>query len=813
MRWSAERKTRLALGCALACVALIVVVSVLSLRQLTNDAAWITRAESVLDHLQRLDGDILTAESDERDFLLTGSRADLGGYRRAAGDTEHAYADLMRRTAGNTLEQLRLERLGPLLAARMGELKRLIALRQAHGFASAEAEDIRARSDRSTADRIDRLFARMRAAERSVLARREAAAGRRTLRTEQTVVGGGALAFLISAFALLALRRDFAGRRRAEAALRHLNSELEERVARRTDELARANEKLHAQLARLSLLGDITRAMGERQDVDSIFQVVVRTLEAHLSLEFCSISLYEAAANRLTVTRVGARSAPLALALTLGEHAHIPIDQNGLSRCVHGELVYEPDLGAAPFPFARRLAGGGLGALVAAPLRVESEVFGVLLAARRSPESFASGECEFLRQLSEHVALAAHHAHLYEALHRAYDDLRQTQQAVLQHERLLALGTMASGIAHDINNAISPIMLYTDMLLESETLSPRTHKSLQVIQRAVEQVAHTVARMREFYRPCEPQQQLLPVDLNALVKQVIDLTRPRWSDMPQRCGALIELDVALEPALPRIAGLATELRDALTNLVLNAVDAMPQGGRLSLRTRLIAPDAGMGAVRGGVEFEIADTGVGMDAETRSHCLEPFFTTKGERGTGLGLPMVYGTLQRHGGEIELVSAPGEGTRVTLSFPAALDRDGQPTGMAEPQVLSPRRILLVDDDPIVIQSTRETLTRDGHRVTVADGGRAGIDAFHAAAAAGEPYHVVITDLGMPHVDGRQVASAVKAVHPDTLVVLLTGWGRRLVEAGEVPAHVDRVLAKPPRLRDLREALASSLGPTRG
>jgi signal transduction histidine kinase/CHASE3 domain sensor protein/ActR/RegA family two-component response regulator len=934
MRWSTERRTQAAFASALGCVVLIGVVSFLSLRQLTRDAGWVTHTVAVLAGLRRLDGHIAAAESDERDFLITESPADLNDYHRDIRAVERAYGDLKRQTADNALEQGRLDRLAPLLVARIAQLTRLIALRRAQGFAAAEAEELRARANRATAHQLERIIVRMRGTERGLLVSRKAATDHRALLTEATVAGGGALAFIIAAFAMAALRRDFAGRHRAEAALRKLNAELESRVTQRTEELAqvdaslRASErrfrafvsttsdvvyqmspdwselrpqqggafvavtpvatrnwleqyiypedqarvraavaraietggtfelehrvwradgtlgwvvsraiplkddagrivewfgaasdvterkeaamKLESQLARLSLLGAITRAMGERQDVHSIFEVVIRTLEAHLSLDFCAICLYDAAASRLTVASVGAQSATLAFELAMGEEARIPIDENGLSRCVRGELVYEPELAAVAFPFARRLAGGGLGALVAAPLRFESQVFGVLLAARRAPKSFSSGECEFLRQLSEHVALAAHHAHLYQALQRAYDDLRQTQQAVLQQERLLALGTMASGVAHDINNAISPIMLYTDMLLEDPQLPPRIEKPVQVIQRAVEQVAHTVARMREFSRPREPQQPLVPVDLNQLIAQVIDLTRARWSDMPQGRGVLIELDTALAPGLPPIPGVASELRDALINLVFNAVDAMPKGGRLSLRTRLLEPRDHEHAERGFVQLEVADTGVGMDAETRRRCLEPFFTTKGEQGTGLGLPMVYGTMQRHGGEIELLSAPGEGTRVTLSFPVALDSEGNVTGTRPIPALSPRRILLVDDDPIVIQSMRETLVADGHHVVAADGGQAGIEAFRAAAAEGAPYDVVITDLGMPHVDGRQVAAAVKATCPDTRVLLLTGWGRRLVEEGEVPAHVDQVLSKPPRLRELRAALAARPGP---
>src|SRR6058998_2970209 len=181
-----------------------------------------------------------------------------------------------------------------------------------------------------------------------------------------------------------------------------------------------------------------------------------------------------------------------------------------------------------PSPFPQRLAAAGLCSLVAAPLLIEGKVFGVLVATRRQTHGFSSGECEFLRQLSEHVALAAHQARLYGALEQAYHDLRQSQQTVMQQERLRVLGQMASGIAHDINNAISPVTLYTESLLEKEpNLSPKARGYLETIQRAVEDVGNTVSRMREFYREREEQLTLAPIDLNVLAQQVIELTRVR----------------------------------------------------------------------------------------------------------------------------------------------------------------------------------------------------------------------------------------------------------------------------------------------
>jgi CheY-like chemotaxis protein len=176
-------------------------------------------------------------------------------------------------------------------------------------------------------------------------------------------------------------------------------------------------------------------------------------------------------------------------------------------------------------------------------------------------------------------------------------------------------------------------------------------------------------------------------------------------------------------------------------------------------------------------------------------------------------MVYGIMQRHSAEIEIDSAIGKGTTVRLSFPVPTDIVAEPapseTVRSAPWCV---RILVVDDDPLVLQSLHDTLEIDGHLVTTANGGRAGIEAFCTAQARGEPFAMVITDLGMPHVDGRQVASAVKGALPGTPVILLTGWGQRLVADGDVPPHVDRVLNKPPKLRELREVLAYYCQPRR-
>ncbi|HWL63245.1 MAG TPA: PAS domain S-box protein [Steroidobacteraceae bacterium] len=568
--------------------------------------------------------------------------------------------------------------------------------------------------------------------------------------------------------------------------------------------------EMRTQIERLSLLDRCTRAIGERQDLREVFEAVLDRLETGFDIDFGCICTWDAG-HVLTVNGVGAASRNLVPALQLLPGTRLDSEAEGLGRATSGHLVHEPDLARATAVFSRRLAAGGLGAVVFAPLTVESRIFGVLVAARRQPDSFSSADCEFLRQLSGHVALAAHQAELYSNLQTAYDDLRRSQQAVMQQERLRAVGQMASGVAHDINNALSPAALYVQSILEREPdLSPRVREQMKVVEQAIGSVADTIERLREFYREREPQQPREPVHPNEAIGQAMELTRARWHDIPQRRGVVIELQMDLAPNLPAIVATASELRDAITNLILNAVDAMPQGGVLALQSSLL-PGVGP-EVTPLVRIAVRDTGVGMSAETRRRCLEPFFTTKGELGTGLGLPMVYGMLERHGGRIEIASEPGAGTEMSMLFPVARVQASDP-GAAAPATPPALHVLLVDDDPVLLRTLREILETDGHRVVAVNSGQEGIDALREMQARGEQLSVVITDLGMPHVDGRRVAAAAKALPTPPAVIMLTGWGQRLLDEGDIPPHVDRMLGKPPRLAQLRTALAELAGGVTG
>jgi len=277
------------------------------------------------------------------------------------------------------------------------------------------------------------------------------------------------------------------------------------------------------------------------------------------------------------------------------------------------------------------------------------------------------------------------------------------------------------------------------------------------------------------------------VDLSTIVQETVALTQPRWKDQAQLHGATVLVELRLEPSLS-VSGMAAELREALTNLVFNAVDAMPVGGTLTLETR--AEDQQ-------VVLVVGDTGIGMPEDVRSRCFEPFFTTKGELGSGLGLAMVHGIVERHGGTIAVESTPGAGTRFTLRFP----RVNPGPLPAERQTAPPRprlRVLVVDDDPRLRGLIEVTLDHLGHRVVTVSDGRAALEEL-----AADPVDVLVTDLAMPGMSGAQLAAAAKRLHPRTGVVLVSGFGALLADA-ERPEGVDVVVAKPVSASVLQSAV---------
>ncbi len=372
-------------------------------------------------------------------------------------------------------------------------------------------------------------------------------------------------------------------------------------------------------------------------------------------------------------------------------------------------------------------------------------------------------------------------------------ELQDTQQQIVDQERQQALTTMASGISHNFNNALSPITGYADLLLQypSERQDDNTlTQYLNHIRTAASNAAGTVRRMRKFYRPRE-EISFTEIDLNRIITEAVSLTQPRWKEEASASGRDIDVQTDLAEFAP-IVGAEVDLHDMLTNLIFNAVDAMPEGGTIHIKTW---------AEENEVQLVFSDTGVGMPEDIRRKCTEPFFTTKGVGGSGLGLATVKGTVDRHGGEMSIETAQGQGTTFRITFPQAERSELQDAGQAdaESEPHKPYNLLVIEDDEGQRELLRALLTQEGHHVDVAQDGEEGLQYFHAGT-----YDAVITDRAMPKMSGDQVAQAVKETAPGKPVIMLTGFGDMMDAAGDKVDAVDLVISKPLTLDKIREAL---------
>jgi signal transduction histidine kinase len=378
----------------------------------------------------------------------------------------------------------------------------------------------------------------------------------------------------------------------------------------------------------------------------------------------------------------------------------------------------------------------------------------------------------------------------------ALEKLRESQAQVIQRERLHALGRMASGIAHDFNNALAPILGFSELLLskpDSLHDEERARDYLEMIHTAAEDSTKIVGRLREFYRYREENDLFTPVSLNDLIQQVISITQPRWKDQAQADGVQLAMKTEFQN-IPTISGNEAELREMLFNVVFNAIDAIEKKGTITFRTSM----RGECAV-----LQVVDTGSGMTEEVRSRCLEPFFSTKHEHGTGLGLGIVYGIVRRHDGSIEIESAPGEGTTVTISVPLYKE-DLAPVQPAEATATeTPLNILVVEDEPLVREVIEVYLREDQHVIQTAVNGRDGLEKYRAGT-----FDLVLTDRAMPEMNGDVLAAEIKKINPQQPVILVTGFGDLMSGAGEKPEGVDVVVSKPFNLNSLRSAISKAL-----
>jgi GAF domain-containing protein/CheY-like chemotaxis protein len=432
--------------------------------------------------------------------------------------------------------------------------------------------------------------------------------------------------------------------------------------------------------------------------------------------------------------------------------------------------------------------GGGLSHWLGVPLVASNVALGVLtLSRRQSP--FTDADERMAASIADLAALALRSAQLYEERARAYGELAAAQDHLVRTEKLRALGEMASGVAHDFNNLLAAILGRAQLLLRRVD-DPRLRTWLGVIERSAMDGAQTVRRLQEFAR-VRRDEPLVPVDINEVVRDALEITQSRWRDDSLRRGVTIDVQTRLTP-VPLIAGDPAELREAMTNLILNAIDAMPSGGHLTVASAV---------VNGQVEVTVSDTGLGIPSDIQDKIFDPFFTTKGPQGTGLGLSMTYGIVSRHGARIAVSSEEGRGSTFRMTFPPVPALAAPVEATATPAIRpGPLRCLVIDDEEAVGSVIGDVLESLGHRAVVLTDGAEAMDRFRA-----ESFDAVFTDLAMPGMSGWQVAQAVKDTAREVPVFIVTGFGVTL-SADERRAHgVEAVFSKPLKIDDVMDAMA--------
>ena len=373
--------------------------------------------------------------------------------------------------------------------------------------------------------------------------------------------------------------------------------------------------------------------------------------------------------------------------------------------------------------------------------------------------------------------------------------LKEAQEKLVHQARLAALGQMTSGIAHDFNNVLMPIVGLSTLIVESpdEYLADR-EEVLAMMRQVLEAAedARLIVRRLRLINPSDADNVLTPVDLNAIVESAVNLSKPRWKE--QRSAEDRSIALTLELASPpcSILGNATELREALLNLIFNAVDAMPEGGKMRVYTSREPEYAVVG---------IEDVGIGMTKAQVNKSVEAFYTTKGPEGSGLGLSMVHGITQRHHGTLDISSEPGKGTTVKILLPFQRQTVESKKQIEPSAKCQPLKVCVVDDDTESLAMTVKLLERDGHDVTSM---LSGAEALELLEQSDIKWDLIMSDRAMPGVNGDRVLAEAKRLHPDTPTVLITGFGDIMADADEMPPGIDKIVAKPFTGRDLRAAI---------
>jgi signal transduction histidine kinase/ActR/RegA family two-component response regulator len=538
---------------------------------------------------------------------------------------------------------------------------------------------------------------------------------------------------------------------------------------------ARLYEDSLAKIKQLTALYEIGKTLSSTLDLDELFKKALELLRDHFGYAACGILLLDGKKNELYIKQVIGRD------VEESKKYKFRVGIDGIVGWVAhtGESLYAPDVSKDP----RYILGGtSIKSEAAFPLKVRNQIFGVLNIESEELQGFDEENLKVLSSFASQMSVSIENAQLFSNLKQTLQELKLAQDQIVQAEKLRAMGEMASGVAHDFNNVLAVVLGNIQLLLyQMDRLSPEEiREGLRVIERSSKDGAETVRRIQEF-TGLRRDKEFISLSLNEIVTEVANITQPRWKGQTQKKGIQVELLTQLGD-IPLIMGNPSELREVLTNIIFNAVDAMPEGGKLTIATQPQTEDW--------VEVRMVDTGMGMTEEVKKRVFDPFFTTKGVKNSGLGLSVSYGIIKRHGGEILIESEPGKGTTFILHLPTGYGEEGtvvrEVTSIKESRQA---RILVIDDDDSVRDILSRMLKTKGHQVAVASNGEEGIERFKS-----EPFDIVFTDLGMPRLSGWEVGKAIKGINPKVPIAMITGWGVELDRKKMSESGIDLIISKP-------------------
>jgi signal transduction histidine kinase len=563
----------------------------------------------------------------------------------------------------------------------------------------------------------------------------------------------------------------------------------------------------------LRLLQDVSHQIAAALDVDVVLERVVRAISSSLGYPFVTAALVE---DGCLVTRHVIAPPDIVLP-PLPDR--LLLDGPGVSTWAvrHAEPVVCNDVDSDPRYLFRSELSRTRSELVV-PMRGRFAVLGVIDLQADRRNAFSEDDLELVTTLAEYTTTAIENARLYQAaqersreleqlyqnermlladMENSYNELLHTltelerrDEQLRRSGRLSALGELASGVAHDFNNLLAGILGNTQLLLMDETDVER-RRMLDVIEQAAQDGATTVRRIQEFARKTERSAEET-VNLIEVIDGALAITRPRWHNLAQREGRSIQVRREVRAPL-LVSGNAAELRELLINLIINAIDALPNGGDLTIRL-IERADGASGSDRARVArpmavLEVSDSGVGIPPALHERIFDSFYSTKPDgKGSGLGLAMCRQIAARHSGRIELHSAAGQGTTFRVLLPLIQQYAQVVSPAAAPPAAATLHVLVVDDDPAVREVLARVLQRAGHSVTSVASAEEALDHFVPLK-----YDLIFTDLSLTGMDGAALLAQVRERDPRIAAVIVTGWGK-LEDAQHQSLGAAAVLTKP-------------------